>query len=358
MKAIIDSQVLSRHLKKVSPAIKKTTVLPILSCVLLRFKKNVLTIQATDLETTIVISMECSSNEEFDVLMEYADLYDVCSKINEPLSIRVEGKTVNIISDSAKFTFSTFGGVETFPPTPKDTFDIEVDVDSTFFSSLFCAYQCIGGDTNRRMAGVSVQAKKDKIVVAGTDALVAYRHSLNIKTSKISEVLVPGTFVQMVKGVDTAKLYIGSKFIKAESDSVTIISLLFEEKFVALDTIIPTEISYNFVIKREDFVAALGLTGIAANPGAKIIAINFLPNGVKLTSQDVAFGKEAEATVKAIHDIQIDRISVNGLQILKLLNIFDSAEVEMSFGSQTKTVFLRPSGEPNVVCLLQPVILL
>ena len=58
MKAVINSTLLSKELKKLSLVIKKNTVIPILSTVKFSFEKNKLTLTATDLETTYISEIE------------------------------------------------------------------------------------------------------------------------------------------------------------------------------------------------------------------------------------------------------------------------------------------------------------
>lgn len=355
MKAIVNPQKLLNELKKVAPVISKNTILPILSSVVLSFNKNKLTIKGTDLETTIHLTMDCESKDSFDVLVEFSDLIGVCSKIHEPILINAIGDSILITSDNSKFKFAKTNE-EHFPKLPEEDFLFDLEVEADFFWALGCANICKSDtDLNPRMYCTSIKVKKDLITIAGIDGFVAYRNELKIKTGKIAEILVGKKFVDMTKGFSEGKVSIGEKFIKVETSDIIITSLLFDSQFVDLDSIIPQEILYNFKTNRVEFINSLGVTGIVASVSTKTISIHFDSEGeIKLYSQNVYYGKEVQTKIKSTNSVEIKSIGVNGNQMLKLLNLFDSEEVEMAFGGEKSTIYLRPAGEPNILCLLQP----
>lgn len=359
MKAVIDSQKLSKELKKLSPIIKKNTVLPILTCVKLSFEKNKLTIMATDLETTVLLSMECECKSPFVIIVEFSVLNDVCSRIFEPITIDASGKeSISIVSDAAKFKFTKNSDEEAFPNIKEEEFILDIDADTDFFSALFSADVCKSDDQFKtNMNAACIHIKKDSLAIVGTDAFVAFKKELKVKTGKDLQVMVCGQFVQIVKGFANAKISIGEKFIKTESGSMVIISRLYDAKYCAYEMIMGKEIEYNLNINRVDLIAKLGIAGVAANPAAHLCAINFNGGDIKIASQDIDYGKEGETRVKANHTVEIKAIGVNGHQMLKLLNLFDSEEVEMAFREKTSTIFLRPFGDPNTMCLLQPLMI-
>lgn len=357
MKAIINPAALAKVLKKASPAIKKNSVLPILSCVKLQFEKTKLTVYATDLETSIVSTLDCEGKDTFDVVIEYASIADICSKISEPILIEEKDEKILITGDESKFKFSKVEG-EHFPKIEAKDFLFDIDVDSDFFWALSCANTCKSlEDTRVGLNAPCVHIKKDSVSLVGTDALVLYKKTLKIKTGKEIQMMVPEQFVQMTKAFSEGKISVSEKFIKVQSGETTIISLLLEGKYCLYETILPKEIEFNFTINRNELIKSLQITGVAANTSTHLSRINFNGGDIKIVTQDIDYGREAEIKVKSIHSVEIERIGVNGSQMLKLLGLMDSEEVEMSFTDERKTIFLRPAGEPNVLCLVQPLML-
>lgn len=359
MKAVIDSQKLSKELKKLSPIIKKNTVLPILTCVKLSFDKNKLTIMATDLETTVLLTMDCECKSPFVIVVEFASLSDVCSKIFEPITIDAGSKDmVHITSDNSKFKFSKTNDEENFPKIHDEEFTIKIEADCDFFSSLYSANVCKSDDQFKpTMNAACIHIKKESLTVVGTDAFIAFKKDLKIKTGKDMRIMVNENFVQLIKGFGDATVLIGEKFIKVEYGTMVIISRLIDSKFCSYEMIMDKEIEYNFKADRAALINSIGVAGIAANLTTRLCSINFNGGDIKIMSQDIDYGKEGESKMAANHTVEIKAIGVNGNQMLKLLNLFDSEEVEMAFREKTSTIFLRPFGDPNTMCLLQPLMI-
>lgn len=281
MKAILNPTALAKVLKRAAPVIKKNTVLPILSSVKLEFERNKVTIKATDLETSIISTIDCESKEPFDVVIEYSSLNDICSKVTEPIMIDASGERILITSGKSKFNFSKVSG-EHYPAIEEDDFLFSIDVDSDFFWSLFCANSCKSPEETRQgLNAPCVHVKKDSVVLVGTDALVLYKNTLKIKTGKEAQMMVPEQFVQLTKGFADGKVSISEKFIKVESADSVIISRLIEGKFCLYESILPKEINYNFKINRNELIKSLQLTGVVANVSTHLSSINFNGGGYK-----------------------------------------------------------------------------
>lgn len=355
MKAIIASQTLAKELKKLSPVIKKNSVIPITSCVLLEFEKSSLTLRATDLETTVISKIDCECKGPFSIALEFSTLVNVCEKISGLITIDASGDAIKIVSDNSNFKFAKTNDQEVFPKIPEETFLFDIEVDTDFFCALVSANSCKSDDQYKpQMNTACIDIKKDSMTVVGIDGFVAHKTDLKIKTGKEVQLLVAEQFVQMVKSFASGKLSVGEKFIMATSNGLKIISRLMDAKYVQYGAVIPKDINFNLSINRNDLIYSLGVAGIASNNISHLCAINFNGGDIKIIARDFDFSREAETKVKAKHEVEIKAIGVNGSQLLKLLNLFDSEEVEMAFVSENKTIFLRPTGEPNILCLLQP----
>ena len=358
MKAVINAQVLAKELKKISPIIKKNSVLPILSCVKLSFEKGKLVISATDLETLVLVTVDCECTNPFVIVIEYSSLLDACSKIFEPISIDASGKEISIISGTTKFKFAKTNNEETFPKIDTEEFLFDINVEVDFFTALLAANSCRSDDNFKpALSYPCIHVKKDILTLVGTDAHVLYKTDMKIKTGKEIQALVNDPFVQMVKGFGSAKVSFGEKFIKAEYANMVVMSRLIDSKYCFYENIIPKDLEFNFKIERASLIKSLGVAGVASDPSTHFCVISFNGGDIKIESKDIVFGKESETKVKAIHTVEIPSIGVNGNQMLKLLNLFDSEEVEMAFRGENSTILLRPFGEPNTVCLLQPLMI-
>lgn len=359
MKAIVSVSPLLAELKRMSQVISKNTVLPILSCVKLDFGKQKLTISASDLETTITSSVECASKTPFVIIVDFAVITEICSKLaDQPITIEEKEKQIFITADNDKFKLSKEGDPESFPKIQEEEFLFSVDVDEDFFSSLFRADSC--KNKNDMMVTTNTACldfKNSTLSVVGTDAFALYKKDLKIKTKKESQSLVRSNFVHAVKSFDHGKLFIGEKFVKIEHNDVVVITRLQDNKYCNYGSVLTKEIEYNLRTNRKSLIGAIGKSLVGASKVTRLCALNFKENGITLVSQDGDFGREGESSISAIHSVGIEAIGVNGNQLTHLLNLLDSEEVQISVMTPTRSIFIKQADDDSVLCLLQPIML-
>mgnify|MGYP001604790025 CR=1 FL=1 len=358
MKAIINSTALGKQLQRVTPVVSKNTVLPILSSVRLDFQKNKLTITATDLETTIQTNVECDTKKPFTVLMEFQDLANLCSKISDqPITIEETDNGVTIVTDNSKFKFVKSGEVAVFPSIPEDDYVFDYEAESDFFWAMSCANKCRSVDDLRaNMNAVCIELKKDSMNIVSTDAFVFYCKKFPIKSSKQISIMVCDKFINMIKSFPDGKISIGERFIKVQKENEIIISRLKDAKFVNYEVIVPTNPVFNFKANRKDFISSIDLASVAANLTSKTCKVDFTDQSqIKITSQDIDFGKDGEINFFAENSVDFASVGINGSQMLKILNLFDTETVEMQFETPQKIIAVKSSEEENTLCLIQPV---
>lgn len=358
MKAVVNTSALSKELKRLAQVINSNTVIPILSSVKMSFEKGKLTIMASDLETTILSTIECDCPKPFTIIVEHSSISDICTKLAEPITIEKSDKMVLIQGDNSKFKLPKSGNDEEFPKIPEDEFLFSVDVGSDFFYSLYCANSCKNpNDAVVNSNTACLDFKKDSLTIVGTDAFVLYKNDIKVKGGHKIQSLVRPKFVLAVKDMQNGKLYVGEKFVKVEKDGVSIITRLQDNKYVGYEVVIPEKVTYNFTADRTDLISAITKAAVTSSRSTNMCALNFSENSVKITSQDIDYEKEGECDIRVIHAVTIDAIGVNSKQLLQILSFFDSEKVEMCISSANKSIYLKQSGNSSVFCLLQPLAL-
>lgn len=358
MKAIVNTSLLGKELRKMSEVISKITVLPILSNVKLEFEKGKVTIYATDLETTLVSKINCECQKPFTIVVDHASILDICNKLNEPVTIEEKDNQILVYGDDSKYKIPKEAKESEFPNIPDENFLFSIDVESDFFTALYSADSCKNpNDTMTTTNTACLDFRKDALTIVGTDAFALYKKDFKIKTGQQTQSLARGKFVQAVKHFESGKLSIGEKFAKVESGDMIVITRLQEGKYCNYNVVLPETIEYNLTINRTDLIAAINKTSITASKITRLCVLNFESTGIKITSKDIDFGKEGESNIRASHKVEIDAIGVNGNQLLHILNLLDSEEVDISVTSPSKSLYLKPSGDDSVLCLLQPLMI-
>lgn len=354
MKAVVDSVILYKELKKMSPVIKKNHIIPITGCILLEFDKNDAVIKGSDLETTVVSKITCDAKEPFSIVMDYNDLVALVSKFSEPLTFELKDKEISIRADKNKYKFPC-DDVDAFPKIPEDSYDFNVDVDGDFFYSVANANTCRSKeDLKVSLNAVCLNFKKFNTDVVGCDGFFGYIKTLPIKAKKELKVMIPENFVQLTKLFQDAKISIGEKFIMCEYKDEKIISRLMEAKYASYEMIIPAEINYNSPIQSNELKKELQRVFVASNAATKFCKLTFPENKIHIHTEDVDLDKQAETDIDCKHSVEIDAIGLNGGSLLHLLNLSESEVMNIAFSAPAKTIFIKPEKEENLLMLLQP----
>lgn len=356
MKSKLSPTDLSRELRKFSTIAKSRSTIPILDNVLFNFKKKSVSLTVTDLEVTYITSLNCDSDVEFDVTIPYSEISEIASKLSGLLVLSVNDNLVTLICDNAKFKLSINGSPNEFPTTPDEEFEFEDNVDGDFFYHLSNANSCRNKDllrVSQNMASISIKSKVMDIV--GTDSFSLYRKSFDVAYKKELSVMVPEKFITACKSFQDSKLYIGSKYIKVVYGEDTVIGLLGANKFVDYRVILPKEVTYNLDISKGQILPVLSRLSVVSDFKTKQCAINFNHHSIRLSSVDVDFGKDGEETIPLENRVGFESISLSADLFHKIISITDGEELEMSFESENRMVFIRGKNDLTQLCLVMPI---
>ena len=124
MKFIVNSQVLLKQLQSISGVITTNNTVPIISCFLFHLDDGVLTVRATDLETTIVlkISVETNSLEGLnDVAIQSRLLLDILKSLDDvPVTFTLDDTTYAVEISTGAGNYSLAGmDASVFPQLPE-----------------------------------------------------------------------------------------------------------------------------------------------------------------------------------------------------------------------------------------------
>lgn len=359
MKAIVNSTKMRDALAKLSSVVSKVSVIPILSSVKLSFEKDWLYLTGTDLETTLVSKIECSCKEPFELLIGHEEIQNILKNLPEqPVTFEDAKKAIVISSDNAIFKLAKGGDLETFPKIPDDEFLFTLEVGEDFFSALYSADSC--KNKNDMMVTTNTACldfKNDSLSIVGTDAFLLFKKDIKAKTGEKIQSLVRDKFVNTIKAFDTGTLSIGEKFVKIEHNGDLAITRVQDNKYCAYDTIIPKDIKYNVKANRTDLIHTIKLVITAANKATKMCAFTFQEGSAKVSSHDIDYSKEGQSSIKMIHSVEIEAIGFNGGQLLHILSLLSSEDVDMCVRGPEKSIYIKPADDDTVFCLLQPVAL-
>ncbi len=195
MKFIVSSSYLLKQLQVLGNVINSSNTLPILDNFLFDLDQNVLTVSASDLETTMSAALTIDSTSKGSVAVPAKLLLEILKTFPEqPLTFTVEeNSTIEISSNSGKYALAYAPGNE-FPKSvnlddPSVTL-VPADILATAISkTIFAA----GNDDLRPvMSGVFFQFSPQGLTFVATDAhkLVKYART-DVVASQVADFIMP-----------------------------------------------------------------------------------------------------------------------------------------------------------------------
>src|SRR6056297_1985808 len=176
MKFVVSSMELLGHLQNVSRVISNKNTLPILDNFLFSLEDGLLEITASDLESTLITSIQLENSDgSGEIAIPARLLTDTLKEFAEiPLTFEIDTNSMNVIiqSESGKFTIMGQNGAE-FPQLPqiKEEQKQEIEIDGEVLLSGIGKSLFATADDELRpvMNGVFLELNEDDITFVASD---------------------------------------------------------------------------------------------------------------------------------------------------------------------------------------------
>ena len=368
MNFIASSNTLLRHLQSISGVLNTNNNLPILDNFLFEIEDGQLKVSASDLETTMITTLQVQSEENGKIAVPAKILLDILKNLPEqPVTILVkENFQIEMVYDYGKFKTAGYDGDE-FPKLPdienKSSIKISGDILSKGINNTIFA---TGNDDLRPvMSGVYCHFSPEDITFVATDAhkLVRYKRS-DAKADGSSAFILPKKPLNLLKsnlrGDEEILLeYNNSNAIFTFND-IVIVCRLIDGKYPNYEAVIPKENPNILTIDRVQFLGSIKRVAIFSNKTTHQIKMRLAGSELSLFAEDVDFSNEASERLTCYYDGDDMEIGFNSRFLLEMLNNLDTPEVKLLMSEPSRPGLLTPSNSENsnedILMLVMPVL--
>ncbi len=370
MKFSVSSNDLLKKLQVASGAIGSNPVLPILEDFLFSVKGNVLTISATDLETSIITNMDVRSDKDGVVAVPAKILLDTLKALpQQPVTFNIDDDTygIEITSSYGKYRLAGENGAD-FPriPEPDEVDTITMPAVSLGQGISKTLFATSNDELRPAMTGVYFQVDFNKIIFVATDAhkLVKYEFNAEVKSEVMSNFIVPKKALNLLKGALPATEDVTMQFNKANAfftfgDTIMVCRLV-DARYPDYNAVIPTENPNNLIVNRSDFRNSLNRIAIYANKTTNQVVLNIQEGSLTISAQDLDFSNEATEQMTCSYQGDPLTIGFNAKFLIEMLGVIEGDEIRMELSTPTRAGILVPDesveGE-DILMLVMPVML-
>ena len=370
MKFIVSSSYLLKQLQVLGNVINSSNTLPILDNFLFELDKTVLTISASDLETTMSATMNIESEDKGAVAVPAKLLLEVLKTFPEqPLTFTMEdNNTIEISSNSGKYAVAYYDAAE-FPKSvildnPSTTL-VPADVLATAVSkTIFAA----GNDDLRPvMSGVFFQFSPEGLTFVATDAhkLVKYSRT-DVKASEVADFIMPKKPLNILKGIlGTSDAEIKIEYNNSNAtfnfDNYVLLCRLIDGKYPNYEAVIPKENPNKLMIDRAQFLSSVRRVSIFSNKTTHQIKLKIAGTELNISAEDIDYSNKADERLTCDYQGDDMQIGFNSRFLLEMLNNLQSDMILLEMSLPNRAGILTPvdgleEGE-NVTMLVMPVMI-
>ncbi len=369
MRFVVSSSQLLKNLQKIGGVISTNTVLPILEDFLFDIDKNNLSITATDLDTTMSVSMEVESKEVFKIAIPARILLDSLKALAEqPITIAVDETTngIEITTDNGKYKLSGENSAD-FPkePTAEDVEEVKLAA-SILNKGVSKTLFAVSNDELRpAMTGVFFQLDENGITFVATDAHKLVKFNRKDVTGGNTSFIIPKKALNVLKAVvpnnDTEVLV---QFNNSNAfftfDNIQLICRLINAKYPDYNAVIPKENPNLLTVQKDDFFSSLRRTAIFSNKTTHQVVLKMGGSELTVSAQDLDFSNEASEKLVCEYQGSPMEIGFNAKFLLEMLGALDYSDINIELSTPNRAGIIRPvekDENEDLLMLVMPVML-
>ena len=374
MKFVVSSTELLNHLAALSRVISSKSTMPILDNFLFQLSESALTITASDLESTLITSLELDNIEGEGSIAVPAKLFiDTLKEFPEqPLTFQIDGGsyTVEIFSDNGKYSI-TGQNADDFPELPRlneesmSTLNVShVALKKGIEKTLFAT-----ADDELRpvMNGIFIELTPDFMSFVASDAhkLVRYRRT-DAKADFDASFILPKKPAGLLKNLlpkeeFDVKVEFDEKNAHFTLSSYKLICRLVEGNYPSYNSVIPTKNPNVMVIDRLNFFNTVKRVSVFSNQASNLIKLNINDNQLVVSAQDIDFSISAVERLACEYEGDEMEIGFKSTFLQEILTNISTGDVQVEMSDPTRAGLLLPadSGDDSedMLMLLMPMMI-
>lgn len=371
MKFIVSSTALLKQLQTAGGVLNSSSSIAILDNFLFKLEKGELTITGSDLETTLVTTLQVESKNSGAVAVPAKLLTEILRSFPEqPLTFTVNSETfgIEISSDMGKYKLNGLDARD-YPELPKLTEINTAKINSHILTEAISRTVFATGNDDLRpvMSGVFVQFSEDNVTFVATDAhkLVRYRRN-DVVSGQVASFILPkkplGLLKNNLAGHDgEVEITYNTKNASFLFGNLQIVCRLIDGRYPNYEAVIPTENPNLLTIDRLSFLGSIKRVAIFANKTTNQVKLKITGNELQVSAEDLDFANEASERLPCQYRGEDMEIGFNSKFLAEMVSNLPSENINIELSVPNRAGLLLPAdgtteGE-DILMLVMPVMI-
>ncbi len=372
MKFTVSSQTLQQLLAATGKVISNKNTFPILDYFLMELKDGVLQVTTSDLETTMISSIEVESVESEGVVAAPAKL--MLDTLKEfaviPLTIEVNEPSWEIAISWKSGALSIPGAdpvsYPAIQPIADEHCEIEVTTESLTNGINKTIFATADDELRPVMNGIYFHIEPSTLSYVATDAHKLVKCQMAYSSDINSSFILPKKPSTLLKGLlaksdSDVKITFDSKNAMFTFKSYTLVCRLIEGNYPNYNAVIPTNNPNKMLVDRMELLNAIRRVAVCSNPTTNLIRLDIENNQISLQTQDLDFSVSANERLSCSYDADPITIGFKSTFLVEMLSNIESEMVAVELADSTRAGVFKPvvddTSAGEVLMLLMPMMI-
>ena len=372
MKFTVSSTELLSHLQAISRVINSKNSLQILDNFLLSLQGNTLTMTASDIETTMITSMEVQDVEGsgtvavankliLDTLREFSEL---------PLTFHIDDTTLAMVITSANGTYNFIGqSGDMYPQLPQlgdNVQHLTLSVPN-LLSGISKTFFCMADDELRPvMNGIYFDITTEDITFVASDGHKLVRNKTFVAHGDEKAAFIlpkkPATLLKnlLPKEQGDVQIDFDDRNATFTLENYSMICRLIEGRYPNYNSVIPQDNPHKATIDRMMLISALRRVSVFSSQASSLIKLRLSENQIQISAQDIDFSTSAEETLTCQYTGSPMSIGFKSTFLIDILNNISAQEILFELADPSRAGVIVPveqEEKEDLLMLLMPMML-
>ena len=353
MKFTVSSSALLSLLSTTGKVINSKNTLPILDYFLMELKGNELKVTTSDLETTLVGTLQVDSVEKEGTVAAPAklmlDVLKECSEMPLTLEVNEENWEIRIAWNSGHSSVPGANPVS-YPQTHElsaEKTEVSLDVDVLVNGINKTIFATADDELRPVMNGVYFNLDENELTCVATDAHKLVKHTVECACGVKAAFILPKKPANLLKNIllkeeGEVKMTFDQKNVVFELSNSTLVCRLIEGAYPNYNVVIPQANPNKLLVDRVGLLNAIKRVAVCSNPTTNLIRLDISNNKVVLAAQDVNFSISANESLSCSYEGAPITIGFKSTFLVEILTNLETPTILVELADSTRAGVYKP----------------
>ena len=372
MKFTVSSSALLSLLATTGKVINSKNTLPILDYFLMELSGNELKVTTSDLETTLVGTIQVDNVEREGTVAAPAklmlDVLKECSEMPLTLDVNESNWEINIAWNSGHSSVPGANPVS-YPQTHElsaEKTEVSLDVDVLVNGINKTIFATADDELRPVMNGVYFNLGESELTCVATDAHKLVKHTVECTCGVKAAFILPKKPANLLKNLllkeeGEVKMTFDQKNVVFELSSSTLVCRLIEGAYPNYNVVIPQANPNKLLVDRIGLLNAIKRVAVCSNPTTNLIRLDISNNKVVLAAQDVNFSISANESLSCSYEGAPVTIGFKSTFLVEILTNLETPTILVELADSTRAGVYKPvyddAQSSSTLMLLMPMMI-